>query len=91
MFIPSLLADPVTIALIVTAVAATASAGTSIASAAGAFDPAPDRSAEEAKRARRKAAEEAQRRRGRGASILTGGAGVQAPATLGQPSLLGGP
>ena len=72
-----------------------AALGVSTAQAAGAFDSTPTNPEKATRRAeaeaKRQAAAESRLRKGRAASILTGGQGVTEQATLGQHSLLGGP
>ena len=65
-------------------------------SASGAFDPKmpdPDAAKKKEEEARRRKQAEIAGRKGRGSSIVTGGAGLGQPegASLGQSSILGGP
>jgi hypothetical protein len=78
------------------ALTAGAAVGIGAASAAGAFDPKqpdPDAAKAAEKEARRKKLAELGSRKGRGASIVTGGAGLsgQKSSALGQSSILGSP
>lgn len=60
-----------------------------IAYAVGAFDKPKVPKQEDTAEAQRKREEELKRRKGRGASILTGGAGLTNEPSLGRTSLLG--
>ena len=88
MFIDPLLCD---LSSIITAVIGAGALATSGAGAAGALGPkAPKPPTEkDTAEARRRRIEEMRRRRGRAASIVTGGAGLTNEPALGRPSLLG--